>query len=112
MSALALSVRDLGKSFGGVHAVRDVSFEIPESALTALVCMPPGSERWRERARQLRWLVEDHAARELAEVSLALATADAGVSARLAGAFATERLRQLAMLQPSAPFYVAELAAS
>jgi hypothetical protein len=30
--------------------------------------------------------------------------------AGLAGAFATERLRQLAMLQPSAPVYIAELA--
>ncbi len=31
--------------------------------------------------------------------------------ARLAGAFATERLRQLAMLQPSVPVYMSQLAA-
>lgn len=34
---LALEVRGLSKSFGGVAAVRDVSFTVPEGSLTALI---------------------------------------------------------------------------
>ena len=34
---LALEVRGLAKSFGGVAAVRDVSFTVPEGSLTALI---------------------------------------------------------------------------
>ncbi len=37
MSAIALEARGLDKTFGGVHAVRDVSFTIPAGTLTALI---------------------------------------------------------------------------
>jgi branched-chain amino acid transport system ATP-binding protein len=37
MSAPALEIRGLGKSFGGLRAVDDVSFEVREGSLTALI---------------------------------------------------------------------------
>lgn len=84
-----------------------------ETALRALVCTPLGTDRWRDRARQLRELVRDHAALEEQELVPAIRElAPRGVYVGLAGAFATERLRQLAMLQPSAPIYAVQLAAS
>jgi ABC-2 type transport system ATP-binding protein len=33
----AVSVRDLGKHFGGVHAVRDLSFDVPPGKITAFL---------------------------------------------------------------------------
>jgi hypothetical protein len=81
-----------------------------EGALSALVSARPRTMRWRERARHLRALVHHHAAEEARGLLPALRhhipMAD---YARLAGAFATERLCQLAMLQPSAPIYVPSL---
>lgn len=73
-----------------------------ESALSALVATRPGSGSWRERALHLRELVNAHAASEEDYLLPALRSYEADYS-QLAGAFATERLRQLAMLQPSAP---------
>jgi hypothetical protein len=81
-----------------------------EAALAALVCAPPGTDTWRDRALHLRRLVVDHAVWEEEYVVGAIRRAAPQVYAELAGAFATERLRQLAMLQPSAPIYVPELA--
>jgi len=81
-----------------------------EGALGALVCTPLGTASWRDRALALRSLVAEHAAWEEEHVLPAIREADAEIYATLAGAFATERLRQLAMLQPSAPIYVPELA--
>lgn len=82
-----------------------------EGALSALVSSRPGSAAWCDRARHLRDLVHRHAAQEeqLLLPGLRLHVARE-VYAALAGAFATERLRQLAMLQPSAPVYIADYA--
>jgi hypothetical protein len=80
-----------------------------ESALATLVTMRAGTTSWRDRAQHLRELVRYHAHREENELLPGLAAhPDYG---RLAGKFATERLRQLAMLQPSVPVYIAQLAA-
>jgi hypothetical protein len=54
----------------------------------------------------LRDLVRYHAEQEQRELVPALRChAPEELYAKLAGAFATERLRQLSMLQPSAPLY-------
>jgi len=75
-----------------------------EGALASLVCSPPGTALWRDRARHLLELVRGHADREETDLVEALAAyAPREVFDGLAGAFATERMRQLAMLQPSAP---------
>ncbi len=81
-----------------------------EGALSALVCETPGTDRWRQRSRHLRELVRDHASFEEDRVIPAIASLAPEAYQRLAGQFATERMRQLAMLQPSAPIYVPELA--
>jgi hypothetical protein len=85
-----------------------------EGALSALVTSRPGTTGWREQARHLRDLVVYHARQE--EQFLVPALQEHAPMAdlqQLAGAFATERLRQLAMMQPSAPafepFTVSEL---
>ena len=84
-----------------------------EGALSALVCATPGTQAWRDRALRLRQLVRDHATFEEEHALAAIRHATSPEAfAKLAGAFATERLRQLAMLQPSAPIYVGQLAAS
>lgn len=78
-----------------------------EGALASLVRSSPQTPAWRSRAAHLRDLVACHAAevdRQLAP-ALVLYTPPE-VLARLAGAFATERLRQLSMLQPSAPLRI------
>lgn len=78
-----------------------------EHALAALVTARPGTATWRDRTRHLRELVYIHAKQQAEQLLPALrqhAAEDA--IARLAGAFATERLRQLAMLQPSAPVFM------
>jgi hypothetical protein len=78
-----------------------------EGALSALVTSRPGTAHWRDRAHHLRELVHHHAAHEENYLLPALRQhAGEDDVARLAGAFATERLRQLAMLQPSAPVFM------
>jgi hypothetical protein len=79
---------------------------IQEGVLSYLVSSMPGTARWRQRAKELRELVRDHASYEEEHVIPAIAALAADVYPRLAGQFATERLRQLAMLQPSAPISV------
>jgi hemerythrin superfamily protein len=81
-----------------------------EGALASLVCARPGTSTWRERARFLRNLVRDHAFFEEQTVVPAIRRHAPEVYDSLAGEFATERLRQLAQLQPSAPIAIAELA--
>ena len=81
-----------------------------EGSLASLVCARPGTPAWRERARFLRIMVHDHACYEEETVVPAVRELAPEVYGTLAGQFATERLRQLAMLQPSAPIYIAELA--
>lgn len=77
-----------------------------EGALSALIMAKPGTSTWRDRAHHLRELCAHHAKQEeevlLPAVREHLSAED---YAQLAGAFATERLRQLAMLQPSAPVF-------
>ncbi|HEY1557804.1 MAG TPA: hypothetical protein VGF94_23390 [Kofleriaceae bacterium] len=76
-------------------------------ALSALVSCRPAGADWRTLAIRLRRLVVEHAQWEERFVVPAIRDAAPDVYATLAGAFATERLRQLAMLQPSAPFQLA-----
>lgn len=81
-----------------------------EGALSALVSARVGTTAWRERAHRLRELVQYHAVQEEQSLLPALRLHAPGAYDSLAGAFATERLRQLAMLQPSAPIYITDLA--
>lgn len=75
---------------------------VQEKALSALVCARPQTSRWRDCALQLRELVRDHAAQEEKYLLPALRYhVPAEHYGKLAGSFATQRLRQLAMLQPS-----------
>lgn len=83
-----------------------------EGALAALVCTPPGCSTWRERARLLHQMVREHAYIEEELVVPALRELAPDAYDALAGKFATERLRQLAMLEPSAVHDLAALAAS
>jgi hypothetical protein len=77
-----------------------------EGALAALVGSRPGSAAWRDRAVHLRDLIRNHARHEQDHLIPELRQhAPAEVFESLAGKFATERLRQLAMLQPSGPIY-------
>jgi hypothetical protein len=77
-----------------------------EGALSALVTSRPGTSGWRDRARHLRELVAYHARQEESFLVPALLEhAPESDLQQLAGAFATERLRQLAMMQPSAPAF-------
>lgn len=82
-----------------------------ERALSALISARPGTTTWRDRAHRLRELVHHHAAHEEQFLLPALRDhAPREMYARLAGSFATERLRQLAMLQPSVPLCMADFA--
>jgi hypothetical protein len=84
-----------------------------EAALAALVGSRPGSNAWRDRALELRDLVRSHASEEESQLlPLLREHAPDHLFQSLAGRFATERLRQLAMLQPSAPIYSAAQLAS
>ena len=83
-----------------------------ERALASLVCATPHSPEWRESIQRLRDLVRDHAEHEESRILPAFRELMPKVYEALAGEFATERLRQLAMLQPSGPVNIAELAAS
>jgi len=81
-----------------------------EGALSALVTARPRTAAWRDRAHHLRELVQFHA--DQAERYLLPALRQhvpRDTYDGLAGAFATERLRQLAMLQPSAPLNIPDL---
>lgn len=83
-----------------------------ERALSSLVCVQPRTAEWFGAARTLRDLVHDHADIEENRLLPAIRELMPRIYDGLAGEFATERLRQFAMLVPSAPIYVAELAAS
>ena len=79
-----------------------------EGALASLVCARPGTAAWRDRAHLLRRLVHDHAAYEERTLVPAIRELAPSLYDALAGLFATERLRQLAMLQPSVPIFLPE----
>lgn len=81
-----------------------------EGALSALVSARPGAPTWRDRANHLRELVRHHAAQVEQLLLPGLRRhAPREMYDALAGAFATERLRQLASLQPSAPLCIADV---
>lgn len=81
-----------------------------EKALSALVCARPQTSLWRDRALQLRSLVEYHAAQEEKYLLPALRHhVPSDRYSQLAGSFATQRLRQLAMLQPSGLYDISAL---
>jgi hypothetical protein len=73
-----------------------------EKALATLVDTRPGTEAWRVHAHYLREIVGYHARHEQARLMPVLRE-HAPSFARLAGLFATERLRQLGMLVPEQP---------
>ncbi|MBA3457539.1 MAG: hypothetical protein H0T42_30945 [Deltaproteobacteria bacterium] len=78
-----------------------------EGTLSALVRARPQTQQWRDRAHHLRELVEYHAVQEEKYLLPALRQhAPVETYSQLAGLFATERMRQLAMLQPSAPMQI------
>lgn len=81
-----------------------------EGALASLVVAPPRSTRWRERARLLREMVREHAYVEEELLVPAIQRHAPESYEALAGHFATERLRQLSMQEPSAVHNLAELA--
>jgi plasmid stability protein len=69
-----------------------------------VLATPIASADWYELVHMLRIRAEAHAAREENELVPFLRDGLSAAEYRgLAGAFATERLRQLSMLQPSAP---------
>jgi hypothetical protein len=70
-----------------------------EGALSALICAPLGTPCSRERAETLSELVHQHAVKEERYLPAAIRMhAGPEAYAMLAGTYATERLRQLAML--------------
>jgi hypothetical protein len=83
---------------------------VQEVALAALVCAPLGSASWFDNAQWMRDLVREHARYEEDCVLPAIRELAPAAYPALAGQFATERLRQLSMLAPSAPVYIPELA--
>jgi len=74
-----------------------------ERALSALVVSRPGTPHWRQRADQLRALIAEHARDEDMQLQVLQAELPPALFAALPGMFATERLVQLSMIQPSAP---------
>ena len=81
-----------------------------EGTLSALVSSRPRTQQWCDRAQHLRELVEYHADQEETHLLPALRQhAPQETYSQLAGLFATERLRQLAMLQPSMPMQAPDL---
>ncbi len=89
-------------------AERTADHRDQDRALAAVLRCHPGTSLWRDRALHLIAMVRRH--RDSSELALreALDRVEPDRVARLAGAFATERLRQLAMLVPSAPIPVPE----
>jgi len=83
---------------------------LQEIALAAVVCTPLHTQDWYRRCAALHELVTDHSRYEETSVLSALRALAPDVYPSLAGKFATERLRQLSMLVPSAPVYIADLA--
>lgn len=84
------------------------SHKLQEVALASLVCAPLGTPAWYDSAAWLRGLVMNHATYEEKHVIPAIRDLAPNVYKELAGRFATERLRQLSMLAPSAPVYMPE----
>lgn len=77
-----------------------------QRALSALITTRPATYAFRERAQELLHLLREHSVDEEELLLPALRMHARSDYAELAGLFATERLRQLAMLQPSAPMFL------
>jgi hypothetical protein len=108
----ALVRDDASRALAALVESAHVAHVAQERALSALVCVAPRSQEWFDAAHSLKDLVHGHADIEEACLLPAIRELMPRVYDALAGEFATERLRQLAMLQPSGPIYVPELAAS
>jgi hypothetical protein len=91
-----------------VHA--RVAHAAQERMLGSVVSSLPGSSPWRSRVQTLRDMVRLHAEYEEQVVLPLIRDLEPALYGSLAGKFATERLRQLSMMQPSAQFFVPELA--
>jgi hypothetical protein len=91
-----------------VHA--RVAHAAQERMLGSVVSSLPGSSPWRSRVQTLRDMVRLHAEYEEQIVLPLIRDLEPVLYGSLAGKFATERLRQLSMMQPSAQFFVPELA--
>jgi hypothetical protein len=90
-----------------VIAERDAAHREQQRALAGLMRCHPGSSLWRDRTFHLIALVRAHKAGSEIGLREALECDVAGdYVGGLAGAYATERMRQLAMLVPSAPIVV------
>jgi hypothetical protein len=76
---------------------------LQEVALASVTCTPLGSHEWYSRCETLLGLVREHARNDRDNILPALRELAADVYPGLAGKFATERMRQLSMLMPSAP---------
>lgn len=81
-----------------------------EAALAKLVCTQPGSSMWRERAQQLHDMVHEDALFEEEKIIPVIRELAPTEYDALAGLFATERLRQLSMLEPSSVIRIPDLA--
>jgi len=108
----ALTRADASRALAALVEDAHVQHVAQEAMLGSLVCAMPGTAEWRDAALYLRDLVHEHADHEENRVLPAIREVMPRVYEALAGEFATERLRQLAQLQPSAPIYMADLAAS
>jgi len=97
--ALAPGNADLARAIAERHA----DHREQDRGLAALLRSHPGTSLWRDRALHLIALVRRHRDTSEALLGQALAQLQPDQVARLAGAFATERMRQLAMLVPSGP---------
>lgn len=81
-----------------------------QRALGDVICAVPGSAVWRDRVRRLRDMVHEHAAYEERTAVPVIRELEPDIYESLAGQFATERLRQFSMMQPSAQFFVPDQA--
>lgn len=96
-------------SFDGLPALAPMIRQVREAhlaqehALSSLFQTRPQTAPWLQHTTHLRDLVAMHARQEERHMLPALREVAPDTYAGLAGLFATERLRQLAMLQPSAP---------
>jgi hypothetical protein len=94
---------------GKAIALRSADHCDQERAFAALLRSSPGTSLWRDRALYLVALVRRHrASSEIALAAALEAEVDPERVGRLAGAYATERMRQLGMLMPSGPIAVPE----
>jgi hypothetical protein len=91
-----------------VIAARRADHLEQERAFGALMRCHPGTSLWRDRTLHLVAMVRRHRDSSEAALQIALDAAESTRVAKLAGAYATTRMRQLAMLMPSGPIVMPE----